>query len=286
MSDGSPHEQLEPLGRHEISEEYDNPIERLRLIAGDDDAVAGFLDEIDVRSPREREMLSELARRSPLARPERFAADHRRVIEALESLRRHGFHGSRAASMMGPFKFVVRKLIELIARYLVVSYVKNIVTTMRNLYWVREMEALDDSVELKLLRPARFDAQGLVQIMQSREIGVPSFVFAGLLIPLVASIWRIADGFSFDAWWVATLVGLAAAAVGVGLSWIVLRGTAMASRRIRLALDEPLHELWRSIGNCGQPPRDQSRSFAFVSISLMVGVWIVLPTLVAIALAT
>ena len=50
---------------------------------------------------------------------------------------------------------------------------KNIVTTMRNLYWVREMEALDDSVELKLLRPARFDAQGLVQIMHSREMACP-----------------------------------------------------------------------------------------------------------------
>ncbi len=284
MSDGSPREH--PEAPHEISEEYDNPIERLRLIAGDEEAVAGFLDEIDIHSPREREMLSELARRSPLARPERFAADHRRVIEALESLRRHGFHGSRAASVMGPAKYPVRRLIELIARYLVVSYVKNIVTTMRNLYWVREMEALDDSVELKLLRPARFDAQGLVQIMHSREIGVPSFVFAGLLIPLAASIWRIADGFSFDRWWVATLVGLAGVAVGVGLSWIVLRGTAMASRRIRLAAREPLNELWDSIGSCGRPPRDQSRSFAFVAISLMVGVWIVLPTLVAIAIAT
>ena len=66
----------------------------------------------------------------------------------------------------------------------------------------------------------------------------------------------------------------------------MLRGTAMASRRIRLAAREPLNELWDSIGNCGRPPRDQSRSFAFVAISLMVGVWIVLPTLVAIAIAT
>jgi hypothetical protein len=273
-------------GPQEISEEFDNPIERLRLIAGDDDAVAGFLDEIDIHSPREREMLSELARRSPLARPERFASDHRRVIEALESLRRHGFHGSRAASAIGPLRMPVRRMIELIARYIVVSYVKNVVTTMRNLYWVREMEALDDSDELKLLRPARFDAQGLVEIMRSREIGVPSFVFAGLLIPLAASIWRLADGFAFDSWWVALLVGLAGVAVGVGLSWIVLRGTAMASRRIRLAAHEPLRELWASVGSCGGPPRDQSRSFAFVAIGLMVGVWIVVPTLVALAVAS
>jgi hypothetical protein len=269
-----------------VPEQLDNPIERLRLLAGDDDAVAGFLDELDVHSPREREMLSELARSSPLARPERFAADHRRVIEALESLRRHGFHGSRAAGSMGPLRTLVRRTVELIARYIVVSNIKDVVLTMRNLYWVREMESLDDSQELKLLRPARFDAQGLVEIMRSREVGVPSFVFAGLLIPLGASVWRLADGFTFDSWLVATLVGLAGVAVGVGLSWIVLRGTAMASRRIRLATHEPLHELWLSVGSCGSPPRDKSRSFAFVAISLMVGVWIVLPTLIALTLAT
>jgi hypothetical protein len=152
---------------------YDNPIERLRLIGDDDDAVAGFLDEIDVHSPREREMLSELARTSALARPDRFDADHRHAIEALESLRRHGFHGSRAGSSLGPLRVPVRWLVELFARYIVVSYVRNVATTMRNLYWVREMEAPGDSPELKLLRPARLDAQGLVEIMQSRGSAFP-----------------------------------------------------------------------------------------------------------------
>lgn len=37
-------------------------------------------------------------------------------MEALESLRRHGFHGSRAASVLGPGRRVVRWPIELIAR--------------------------------------------------------------------------------------------------------------------------------------------------------------------------
>ena len=160
-------------------EEIDNPLERLRLLSGDDDAIASFLDELDVSSPREREMLAELARRTPLARPDRFDADHRRLIEALESLRRHGFHGSQAGASLGPFRYVVRWLVGLVARYLVVSHVKNVVTQMRNLYWAREMEAASNSAELKLLRPARFDAQALVEIMRSREIGVPSFVLAG-----------------------------------------------------------------------------------------------------------
>lgn len=80
-------------------------------------------------------------------------------------------------------------------------------------------------------------------------------------------------------------MGLAGVAIGVGLSWILLHGTAMASRRIRLAAGERLSALCESVGWCGLPPRDQSRQLAVVAITLMVGVWIVLPTLVAISLA-
>jgi len=267
-------------------EEIDNPLERLRLLSGDDDAIASFLDELEVSSPREREMLAELARRTPLAHPDRFDADHRRLIEALESLRRHGFHGSQAGASLGRFRYVVRWLVGLVARYLVVSHVKNVVTQMRNLYWTREMEAASNSAELKLLRPARFDAQSLVEIMKSREVGVPSFVLAGILIPVTATLWRLMSGFTFANWWVALLVGLIGVVIGVGLSWIVLRGTALASSRIHLSIREPLRAVWDDIGHCGEPPKDGCRTFAIVAIVLMTGVWIVLPTLVALALAT
>lgn len=266
-----------------LGEAFDNPLERLRLLSGDDDAIATFLDELDVDSPRERELLAELARTEVLARPERFDRDHRRLIEALESLRRHGFHGSQTGGALGPGRYVVRWLVELVARYLVVSHVKSVATSMRNLYWLREMEAPSDSRELKLLRPARFDAAALCEIMRSREIGVPSFVIAGLLIPLAATLWRLVTGFTFEHWWVATAVGLVGVAIGIGLSWIVLRGTALASSRIRIALREPLQVVWDDVGHCGRPPRDRSRTFAAVAIVLAVGVWIVLPALVALA---
>jgi len=133
-----------------VDERFDNPLERLRLLAGDDDAIASFLDELDVKSPREREMLAELARPGPLAHPDRFEADHRRLIEALESLRRHGFHGSRSGSSLGPVRPVVRWLVELVARYLVVSYIKTVAGQMRNLYWVRELESESGLVALTL----------------------------------------------------------------------------------------------------------------------------------------
>jgi len=231
-------------------------------------------------------MLEELARPAVLARPERLDADHRRVVAAVESLRRHGHHGSRAGAKLGPMHAVVRFLVELVARYVVVSYAKKVATEVRNLYWLRELEAADQSDEKQLLQRARQDAQALVEITRSRELGVPTFVLGGLLVPAAVSIWRLASGFTFEHWWVAVIVGGAGITIGLAISWIALRGAALASRRIRLSVAEPLRSLWLTVGACGRPPRDQSRRFTVVAISLTVGVWIVLPLLVTLSLAT
>ncbi len=284
----------------ELEEAYDSPLERLQLLGGDDAAIAAFLDEIDVRGPRDREMLRELARTAPLARPERFESDHRRVLVAAESLRRHGHHGAHVDEQLGPLRTPVRYLVELVARYVVVAHCKNVAMQLRNLYWMREMQSEGGSrelellrparfdaqaLELELLRPARFDAQALVEITKGREIGIPTFVIGGLLIPAALSVWRLASG-TVREWWIALLVGAIGVVVGLVISWFVLRGAALASRRIRLSLSQPLEDVWRSVGNCGRPPKDQSRRFAIVAITLTLGVWIVLPLLVTLSLAT
>jgi hypothetical protein len=73
------------------------------------------------------------------------------------------------------------------------------------------------------------------------------------------------------------ITGLVTVLVVVGGSWVVLRGAAMASRRIRLNTRAPLEDLWQTIGYCGTPPHDQSRKFATIAIALTVGAWVVLP---------
>ena len=188
----------------------DNPIERLELLAGDEEAIASFLDQIDVTGPRDREMLGELARTQTLADHERFPSAHRRAVGALETLARHGYHGSSAASLAGPAKNVVRWLIQLVARYVVVSYLRQTALDMRNLYWLREIETGPPSPQRADIGRARYDAEALVGIFKRREI-------------------------------------------------------------------------WRTVGHCGRPPRDQSRKLAVIAISLTVGAWVVLPAAVAIA---
>jgi hypothetical protein len=275
----------EATSKEELKELYDNPLERLQLLGGDDAAIAAFLDEIDVRSARDREMLRELARSSSLARPDRFESDHRRVLVGLESLRRHGHHGASAGAQLPLLRMPVRFLVELVARYVVVTHVKNVAVNLRNLYWLREMQTDDESPEVELLRKARLDAQALVEITKSREIGVPTFVIGAVLIPIGLSVWRLASG-TIREWWVALLAGAAGVAIGFLISWFVLRGAALASRRIRLSVAQPLAELWQTVGHCGSPPKDQSRRFAVVAITLTLGVWIVLPLLVTLSLAT
>ena len=270
----------------QLSEHYDNPLERLELLAGNDDAIASFLDELDVRSPRERRMLTELARTHRLMRPERFTTDHRRVVAAIESLRRHGYHGTLAGRRRGPLRGVVRWGVELVARYIVVSYVRSVATSMRDLYRFREIAAPDESDELRQLRPARMDAEALVDIVKTREIGVPAFLIGGLLIPLALSLYRLTTGAAAGSWQRATIVGAIGVLIGLVFSWFMLRGTAMASRRIRLSVREPLREVWTSVGNCGDPPKDQSRKFAVIGITLTVCAWIILPALVGISLLT
>jgi hypothetical protein len=270
--------------RRSADEELDNPIERLRLLGENDTAVSAFLDRLDVRGPREREMLAELARTHVLADPDHFLEAHGHAVEALESLARHGYHGSGAGRKLGPARPVVRFLVELVARYVVVSFLRQAANDLRNLYWLREMQAAPGTQERHLLRRARLDAEGLVLVVSRREIGLPSFVLGGLLLPVALSVGRLTAG-ALKSPIQATIAGLAGTLVVVLASWVILRGAAMASRRIHLAAVEPLAALWHTIGWCGRPTRDQSRKLAVVAVALTALAWIVLPVAVGIALA-
>ena len=229
-------------------------------------------------------MLREIARTETLARLDRFPQAHRNMIESLESLARHGYHGTRAARELGPLGTLVRWAIQLVARYVVVSYVRNVSIRMRNLYILREAQSLPESKARLELSRARRDGDRMVEALRARELGVPTFLVAGAIVPVVAAISR-ATGLLHSTLW-STVIGAAGALVALAASWVILRGTALASRRIRLATAAPSRALWEAIGWCGSPPRDQTRTFVFVAVGLTIGAWIILPVLVAIALTT
>jgi hypothetical protein len=276
-------EVLEPDDK-ELLEDIDNPIERLKLLSENEEGLAEYLDAIEVTSPREREMMLEISRTRPLARPELFPQAHRNMAEALESLARHGYHGTVAGRRAGPLRAVIRWGVELVARYLVVSHIRNLSTRLRNLYGLREIQAVPGSDERLELRRARLDAECMVEALQTKELAVPAFLLGGAALPVFASIGRITGLLERTLW--ATVIGVVGMLIALAASWVILRGAALASRRIRLATRGPLHALWNTIGWCGKPPKDSTRTFVLISVGLTVGCWIIVPILVAIGLAT
>jgi hypothetical protein len=271
---------------HEADEldEVDNPIERLKLLGEDDEAVAEYLDSIEITSPREREMLHEIARTRTLARPELFPQAHRNMVEALESLARHGYHGTTAAAALGPLAFLARFPVKLVARYVVVSHIRTTTTHLRNLYGLREIQSAPGTPERTELNLARLDAERMVDALRSRELGLPTFVVGAALVPVVAAFGRATGLLGSTTW--ATVLSILGMILALLASWIILRGAALASRRIRLATRAPAETLWATIGWCGRPPKDQSRMFVLVSVGLTIGAWIIVPVLIAVAIAT
>jgi plasmid stabilization system protein ParE len=274
------------LGAEEegLLEDIANPIERLKLLSEDDEGLAQYLDAIEVTTPREREMMREISRTRPLAQPDRFPQAHRNMAEALESLARHGYHGTTAGRGTGPLRVVIRWAVKLVARYLVVSYVKTTSTRLRNLYGLREIQALPGSEDRRELRRARMDADRMVAALETKELALPAFLIGGAAIPIVASIGRLTG--ILERTWVAALIGIVGALIALAASWIILRGAALASRRIRLATGGPLQALWNTIGWCGNPPKDSTRTFVLISVGLTLGCWILVPILVGIGLAS
>jgi len=266
----------------ELLEGIDNPIERLKLLSENEEEIAKYLDAIEVTSPREREMLHEISRTRPLAQPEQFPQAHRNMVEALESLARHGYRGTMAGKKAGPLRPVIRWWVELIGRYLVVSYIRSISTRLRNLYTLREIQSVSGSFERHELRRARLDAERMVDALRTKAFALPAFLFA-LAIPVGASLGRATGVLSSTA--IATAIGVVGMLLALAASWLILRGAALASRRVRLATRGPLNALWTTIGWCGNPPKDQTRTFVIISIGLTLGCWIIVPILVGIGLA-
>jgi hypothetical protein len=174
--------------------------------------------------------------------------------------------------------------VQLVGRYVVVSHVKNVSRQLRNLYGLREIQALPGSGERRELRRARMDAERMVEALEARELGLPTFLIGGALLPIIAALGRLTGVLGSALW--ASVVSVIGMLLALAAAWVILRGAALASRRIRLATRGPAEALWRTIGWCGNPPRDQSRTFVIVSIALTLGAWILIPILVGIALAT
>ena len=96
---------------------------------------------------------------------------------------------------------------------------------------------------------------------QRSTVGVPTFLLGGAALSGVASVLQGVLVEAVHNRLLLLIVAGSFTALALGGFWCILKAAAIARRRTRIALDQPLRALWETIGAAGHPPRDQSRQF-------------------------
>jgi hypothetical protein len=269
---------------HLLLDELSDRLETLKLIRTDDEQRAdAILEQFGAKGKVESEMLDELAARAPLAHPDRFEEAHRTAMRALEIFDRNG---TRPPSNLeaGPLTPVAGYVVQILIRLIVRDYEKSVVNQIRKLYARRWANSAKGSPEFGMLRLARLETERLAPDFQKSPLGLPTFLVGGAALSGVGSlIQRLFATAAHNAILLLIVAG-AFVAIAFGGFWCILQAAAIARRRTRIALDQPLRALWETIGAAGHPPRDQSRQFAIYAAILLVVAWIVVPVAITLAI--
>lgn len=250
------------------------------LRKSDTKAADGLLNSLGAQDDVDRDIILELGAKRPLAYPAKFDGAHRLAVRALEVLDRNGPRGVKIKGA-GPLNPVAAFLVQQVATFIVRSHQGKVASDMRNLYAAREANAERDSAERRTLTRARYDMDKLLPGLKRNALGVPLFVVGGALFSTLLSLLQRAAANALDELWGRIAASVLLGLVVLGVAWVILRGAAVARRRIHLTLDGPILGLWETIGRCGRPARDPSRAFALIAIILALIPWLLIPLLLA-----
>lgn len=246
------------------------------LRKSDTAAADKVLDDFGATDNVDRDIVLELAGKRPLGHPDRFAEAHTMAVRALEVLDRNGARPPKFGPTLrkiGPLKAIVQYFVQLVIKFIVRSYLNSAIEAMRRLYIRREANAMPGYEHRALLTRARRDAERLLPGLKKNPIGLPTFVLGGVLLPLAQSGINAALG--------GTTARITAAVVVCLLflfaAWCIVKGSAVAHRRIRLTAHRPMDALWQTIGRAGKPPKDQARTFSIYAIVLLAVALFVIP---------
>jgi hypothetical protein len=269
---------------HLLLDELSDRLETLKLIRADDEQRADvILEQFGAKGKVESEMLDQLAVRAPLQYPDRFEEAHRTVMRALEIFDRNA---ARPPSNLkaGPLEPIAAYVVQILIRVIVRDYQKSVVNQIRQLYARRWANSPKGSREFGMLRLARVQLDRLAPDFQRSSLGVPTFLLGGAALSGVGSLIQRVLATAAHNRVLLLLVAGTFAALALGGFWCILQAAAIARRRTRIALDQPLRALWETIGAAGHPPRDQSRQFATYAVILLVVAWIVVPVAITLAI--
>ena len=234
-----------------------------------------ILSSLGAQDDVDHDIVLELSSPSPLGHPERFQQAHRLTVRALEVLDRNGARSVRMGA--GPLKPIASFVAQQVTQFIVRSHLAAVTDEMLRLYSRREANAALHDPQGRMLLVARLQMERLSPGFKRNALGAIAFLAGGAAISGIANAAasgaRAALSNLYTEIAATVLLGLVIA----GLAWTVVRGAAVARRRIQLTLDGPVKALWQTIGRCGKPPKDPSQLFALFGIVLAAVPWLAIP---------
>jgi hypothetical protein len=260
-----------------LLDELSDRLETLKLFREDDPARAdALLEQFGAQGEVESQMLAQLGATAPLLHPDRFEEAHRTAMRALEVFDRNA---ARPPSNLkaGPLTPIASLIVQQVIRIVVRGYQASVINHIRALYTQRQANSAKGSPEFVMLRIARRDSERMTPALSKKAGGLPAFLVGGAVLSGITSVLQEALN---D---IPVLLAVGAAYVGLALAlfWCALKAAAVARRRTRIALDQPLRALWETIGAAGSPPQDRSRQLGLYAVVLLLTVWVVVPAVLA-----
>lgn len=271
--------------RHElVLDEFDEKLEAFNVLRKSDSAAADqILDQVGATDDVDRQIILELASKRPLGHPDRFPQAHAGAMRALEVLDRNGSRGVKVRGL-GPLAPIGQYVVQQVVHFLVKSHIRNVVNNLSNLYGRREAASLRNDPSRLLVARARVGIDRIASGYKGNPLGFPTFILGGaFLSTIIGSLQGVVLNAVDSLFGQLILIG-ALFGIMVGASWAVLKGAAIARRRIRLTTVQPMEALYQTIGRAGGPPQDQARVFALLALILMALAWIAVPIAIGLSI--
>lgn len=164
---------------------------------------------------------------------------------------------------------VVGFLAQIVTQFIVHSYISSVIDSMYRLSERREAASLVDCEYLPMLTRARLYNQRIRPGLKGSGLALPGFLFGGVIMsPLVGLVQSAISGLNHETIWLGLLIILFL--LMTAMSWILVKGSAVALRRISLTAENPIKALYQVIGRGGNPPGNMSTVFAVISLILTV----------------
>ena len=136
-----------------------------------------------------------------------------------------------------------------------------------------------------MLAQARLDATRATPTYKRNAVGIPAFLLGGAAVSTSVGLLRALFDWALASRLAVVITSLVLVGIILFTAWAILKGAAVARRRIRLTTERPLAALWQTIGRCGKPPEDQARQFAVVALAVMLVGALVIPGAIAFVVA-